>query len=133
MGKYLKIQDDIYSIFSSVEWQNENIKTIPSNGVADSGEFVRITILSNGEALNKNSASGILMAEIFTSAGGGPTRSVNIADKLDQYLAGKSINTVTGKQTQLFSSNFTFDGIDRDNPGLVKSTFSVQFKYFGVI
>jgi hypothetical protein len=135
MGKYIDVQTDVFSVLASVNWSNENIPTFPQNFVitGNLSEFVRVTIISSGPALSEISTSGVLIAEIFAASNAGPTRSLEIADKLDSYLSRKTLNTSAGKTTQLFQSSLRFDGPDSDNPGLVRSTLSVPFSYFGVV
>lgn len=71
------------------------------------------------------------MIDIFVTAGNGPSRSLLIADKLDQYLVGKSIETVQSKVTQFMNSNFAHRGVDTDNPTLFRSSYTIPFNYFG--
>src|SRR5210317_305563 len=102
VGKFKNLQDDIFTIFNSDTWKAENINTYPSNFITvDPGnEFVRVSIIPNGEGINLKSASGVLMADIFTTAGSGPSRASLIADTLDTYLQGKSLSTISGNVTQ---------------------------------
>jgi hypothetical protein len=132
MGKYSNVQDDIFSIFNSTSWKAENIKTFPNNFVAvmPGNEFIRVSVISRNVGINIESVSGILMIDIFTSAGNGPKRANLIADKLDQYLVGKSVSTLTGSTTQFMSSALDFRGIDTSDPALSKSNYSVPFNYF---
>ncbi len=135
MGKYINVQKDVFSIFASLAWAAELIDTFPSNFVitSDKDEFIRVTILASGGSPTEISTSGIILAEIFTQSNTGPTRSLEIADKLDAYLSRKTLNTTSGATTQLFQSSLRFDGKDSDNPGLTRSTLSVPFSYFGVV
>ena len=134
MTKFARLQTDVFSIFASNLWTAEGIKTYPQNTVIIDklNEFVRVSIVSSGEGLNKNSVSGLIIAEIFYPAGNGPSRGAAIADKLDKHLSQKSISTTSGATTQLFVSSLVYNGVDRDNPSLVKSTFSIPFLHFGV-
>jgi len=131
MSKYKAVQDAIFSIFASVAWKSENIKTFPSNAPTNGEEFIRITIIPSGPGVNANSVSGLLIAEIFTQAGKGPSRAAYIADKLDSYLARATVPNGS-TLTQLAISAMVPNGLDKDNPALTKSTFSVPFSYFGV-
>ena len=133
MGKYLSTQEDVFEIFNSQSWKSENIKTYPSNFVAinPGNEFVRVSIIPSGNSVNINSVSGVVILDIYTPAGNGPTRTSVIADKLDQYLVGKSFlgeNT----RTQLMSSSFNLLGPDKDNPALYRSSYTIPFNHFGV-
>lgn len=132
--KYMRLQNDIFSIFASVQWKANGVATYPSNVVASpvDSEFVRITVVPSGHSLNGKSVSGILLVEIFTKSGKGPTRAVEISDMLDDFLCRKTLSSVSGTATQLYDSSMVPNGPDKDNPTLVKNTFSVPFSYFGV-
>lgn len=134
MSKYSRINTDVFSIFSSNAWKAENIKTYPSNFIAINAgdEFIRVSIIPNGNGINIKSVSGILIIDIFTPAGNGPKRASLIADKLDQYLVGKSINTQSQSTTQFKSSSFGLGSLDKDNPSLFRSSLTIPFNYFGV-
>ncbi len=131
MGKYSSLQSKIFSIFASADWLAEGIKTFPSNAQTAGEEFVRITIIPSGNGVNEHSASGLIMAEIFTKAGKGPSRAAYIADRLDAYLAKATVENV-GTLMQTAVSSMVPNGLDKDNPSLTKNTFSVPFSYFGV-
>ena len=135
MGKYTNLQDDIFSVFADAAWKAENIKTYPNNMIAvDSGnEYIRVSIISSGMGVNRKSISGILIVDIFTSAGNGPSRASLIADKLDLYLETKSLSTVQNVVTQFLTSAMTHSGRDPDNQALHRSVYSIPFNYFGVL
>lgn len=133
MGKYLSTQEDVFEIFNSQSWKSENIKTYPSNFIAinPGNEFVRVSIIPSGNSININSVSGVIILDIYTPAGNGPTRTSVIADKLDQYLVGKSfLGNMT--RTQLMSSSVSLLGLDKDNPALYRSSYTIPFNHFGV-
>jgi hypothetical protein len=134
MGKYIGLQDDVFSIFNSATWKAEQIKTYPSNfvAVAAGNEFIRVSIIASGSGLNLKSVSGVLIIDIFTSAGNGPRQAFLIADKIDQYLVGKSVTTTSGYKTQFSNSSLDIRGLDRDNPSLSRSIYTIPFNYFGV-
>jgi hypothetical protein len=134
MGKFIDLQTDIFSIFDSVAWKAENIKTFPVNfvSVSTGNEFIRVSIIANGAGLNIKSVSGVFIVDIFTSAGNGPKPTSLIADKLDQYLVGKSVSTQSGAVTQFLNSSLDYRGVDKDNPALFRSTYTIPFNYFGV-
>lgn len=133
MSKYQALNKDVFSIFGSVAWKALNIKTFPDNHKADAAEYIRISILPNGAGINLSSISGILIIDIFTSAGAGPRRASFIADSLDSFLVGKSVETSEGHVTQFINSAFMPRGLDRDNPTLYRSSYTIPFNYFGVL
>lgn len=131
--KYSELQSDIFSIFSSAEWQAEGINTYPSNftGMNTTDEFLRVTIVPSGAGLNLGSISGLLIIDIFVAAGNGPKRPYELADKLDSYLVGKSFSTGVGT-TQLSNSSIEERGRDNDNEALYRTIYSIPFNFFGV-
>ncbi len=134
MGKFKSLQTDIFSIFGSDSWKSENIKTFPANFIPNNAgnEFLKITIVSGRPGLNIYSVSGVFIADIFTTAGSGPDRPVMIADTLDQYLVGKVVQNSSGAVTQFSNSTFEMRGLDRDNPTLNRSIYTIPFDYFEV-
>jgi len=123
-----------FSIFGSTSWKNENIKTFPVNFIelTPGTEFVRVSVIPSGNGINLTSISGVLIIDIFTSAGNGPRRTSLIADKLDSYLVGKSVSTVSGNSTQFNKSALAYLGLDTVNSALYRATYSIPFNYFGV-
>ena len=134
MGKYENLEKDVFSIFGSTSWKNENIKTFPVNFIelTPGTEFVRVSVIPSGNGINLTSISGVLIIDIFTSAGNGPRRTSLIADKLDSYLVGKSVSTISGNSTQLNKSSLSYVGLDTVNSALYRATYSIPFNYFGV-
>ena len=135
MGKYSQLQTDIFSIFDSNSWKAENIKTYPENFIAmNTGtEFLRVSIIPGSSGINLRSVSGVIIIDIFTPAGVGPKRPYLIADKLDNYIQGKSISHDNSSCTQFKSSSTKPLGLDRDNPSLFRCSYEIPFNYFGVI
>ena len=107
---------------------------MPRNFTASTidGEFIRLSVIPSSTGLNTASVSGILIIDIFTSAGIGPQRSNFIADKLDAYLVGKSLEVRTGVITQFSLSSLDFVGIDTDNKSLFRAKYTIPFNFFGV-
>lgn len=134
MGRYEAVQKDIFSVFNQNAWKNEGIKTYPANFlVVDPGiEYIRVSIIPSGQGINRFSLSGVLIVDIFTSAGNGPQRTSLIADKLDQYLLGKSLKTTSDGLTQFQISSLQFVGLDKHNTNLYRSIYTIPFNYFGV-
>lgn len=135
MNKYTAVFEDIYSIFGAVGWLAENIKTFPDNyvGASVGNEYLRVSIVPSGN-LSVNpplSVSGQLIIDIFIPAGSGLKRLTTIADRLDTYLAGKTVTTSLSGSTQLKTSALSLLGNDRDNPSLYRGSYSISFNYFG--
>ena len=134
MGKFTELEQDVYSVFSSVNWVAENIKTYPQNFLAVNAgdEYIRVAVLPTGTGINIKSVSGILIIDIYTAAGKGTRRAVLIADTLGLYLEGKTKATAAKASTQFFSGSLNHIGIDKDNPSLYRSSYTIPFNYFGV-
>jgi hypothetical protein len=130
MGKYLNLEQDVFSIFGSPEWLAEDIRTYPSNFVATKieDEFLRVSILPSGGGVNLRSVSGMMIVEIYIPSGRGTKRLNEIADTLDSYLEGNTKNRV-----QMSSSALSIIGEDKDNPSLFRANYSIPFNYYGVM
>lgn len=132
--KYANLEKEVFRIFGSSSWKNENILTVPSNYQSNaSQEFIRINIIPNGSGLNLESLKGLLIIDIFVVAGKGPSRISVIADKLDLYLVGKSFIAQSGANLQFGNSSLSFEGLDKDSPTLYRAGYSIAFNLFGVI
>lgn len=133
MGKYTALEDNVFDVFDSAEWKALSIPTFPTNFVVDDAgiPFIRVNILPASRGINLVSVSGMLMIDIFTSAGEGPNPAFDIADKLDTFLQGKNLDAGNGN-TQFHSSSFGVKGPDVDDPTLFRTTYSIPFNYFGV-
>jgi|SaaInl4_135m_RNA_FD_contig_123_9438_length_7068_multi_5_in_2_out_0_2 hypothetical protein len=134
MGKYVDTRTDIFSVFALETWIAEGINTYPDNFIAVSpgNEFLRVSVIPNGEGLNASSTSGILIIDIFTEFGNGPSRTFVIADLLDTYLSRKSVTAASGYVTQFTDSVLDIAGKDADNASLFRATYTIPFSYFGV-
>lgn len=134
MGKFSNTEGDIFSVFASSAWKGEGIETHPSNYTSPEAwdEYIRVNILCNGKGLNKVSVSGILIVDIFTPAGNGPSKASLIADKLEEYLGNKSLSTSASGVTQFLGGTLTHLGTDKDNLTLFRSSYTIPFNYFGV-
>ena len=134
MGKFTAVEDAIFSVFATNAWQSEGVETIPANYVSPAnpgGDFIRVNVISNGKGVNTVSVSGMLIVDIFTSAGQGPRPATVIADKLESYLRNQSIITSKGT-TQFHGGAFTLKGLDTANPTLFRSSYSIPFHFYGV-
>jgi len=133
VGKYASMESDVFSVFGSAEWKAQGVATYPSNFVAKAAgdEFIRVSIVPSGTGVNLISGSGLLMIDVFISAGSGPNRASVIADKLDQFLVGKTLSSGAGKVTQFSSSAVSQSGPDRDNPSLHRSSYVIPFNHYG--
>ena len=135
MGKYTALAADVYSVFATPSWLAENIATGPDNykGLSGSDEYIRVSILPTGisQVNIPRSSSGQLIIDIFVPAGEGLKRMNLIADKLDLYLAGKSISIGVDGLTQFGASSLNPIGNDPVNASLYRGSYSISFNYFG--
>jgi len=131
MTKYADIVSDVFSVFAMTAWADLNIATIPDNvpRPADIAEYVHVSVIPSGGGINIGSGSGILSADIYTPRGQGPLRAALIADFLDGFLVGNSLTSGEGT-SQFLGSSFATSGIDKENPDLYKSVYSITFKHF---
>lgn len=134
MTKYKNILLKVFSIFDSDSWKATNIKTFPSNFVTkNSGsEFIRVSVLPNGSSINIASASGLLIIDIFTPAGKGPSRALEIADTLDSFILAKVIHVSNANSLQFKTSSLGLTSVDSDNPSLCMTSYTIPFNFFGV-
>ena len=131
MSKYITIQSTIFSVFASSNWQNEDIKTVPSNftGEVNATEYIRVSIVygaTNPLYQNLNAISGMILIDVFVPSGTGPLRASQISDLLDSYFVAKTIDSV-----QFYTSSLKSLGRDRDNPSLDHSQYTILFSYNG--
>jgi len=135
MGKYTNLDSDVYSVFGTVGWKAEKIKTHPSNFIAidTSTEFIRVSIIPSGNGVNRRSISGVLIIDIFTPSGSGPQRPSAIADKLDTYLSSKQLIVSSGIVIQFGNSTLGNTGNDKDNKALFRVAYTIPFNYFEVL
>ena len=134
MGRFMHLQDDVFSIFASQEWKSEAVLTRPSNFVSANNdkEFIRINILAESFGVNLLSVAGVLLIEIFIPVGSGSTRASQIADALDKYLLGKSVKTSSDNVTQFTQSTLVPKGKDKDDPSIFLYEYEIPFNYYGV-
>ena len=89
MGKYEELYRDVLSIFGTTNWVAEGVKTVPSNytGVDSLENYIRVHLIPSGLGINRRSVTGVLLIDIFTTAGGGPIDKVNPAtgQKASEY------------------------------------------------
>lgn len=134
MGKYVEIENDVFSVFKGESWLAENIRTFPDNFIpVNAGdEFIKVSIIPGSEGVNSRSIKGVVIIEIFTSAGRGPRRASVIADILNEYLETKTFSVSGTSSTQFLSSTMVPRGKDKDLPSLSRASYTIPFNYFGV-
>jgi hypothetical protein len=134
MGKYLDLENDIFSIIDDVKPLLTSTKIYPANFVSvnPGTKFLRVSVIPSGSGINLKSISGLVIVDIYTPVGEGPRTTSLIADAMDQYLVGKSVNTSGRGVTQFGNSSLQPGSIDKDSPTLFRSTYTIPFNFFGV-
>lgn len=135
MGKYSNLDSNVYSVFGSIGWKAEKIKTHPSNFIAinTTEEFIRVSIVPSGNGVNRKSISGVLIIDIFTPSGSGPKRPSAIADRLDAHLSSKQLVVSSGIAIQFSNSSLGNARNDKDNKALSRVAYAIPFNYFEVL
>lgn len=134
MGRFEDTQKAVFSVFGSPAWVTEDIQTVPQDVALTSlgNEFVRVSVVASGLSVNSLSVSGVVIADIFTAAGKGPTRAMQIADALDRHLLDKLVPISPTRSVQFRQSTLSPRGTDGDNNTLSRSQYTVPFNMFGV-
>ena len=130
---YSEANRSVLAVFGSAAWTRNGIKTYPANFLAkDAGEeFIKISVITSGPGLNLISKSGMLIIDIYTPAGNGPSRPYSISDELDLLLKNKSY-PYSGNVTQFSSSSLNLMGSDSANRNLHRAQYTIPFKHNGV-
>ena len=133
-GIYIKLQKDIFSVFSATAWTTLSIKTYPANTIPvnPGTEYIRVSIIPSGEGANRISVSGVLLIDIFVAFGNGPKRISELADILDIHLRNRYLTTNQKASTQFQNSSLRETGKDPDNAALYRAIYQIPFNYFGV-
>jgi len=130
MSMFEDAQASVLGAFSQTSWTDLGISTYPSNFApgGETSEYIRVSVVLSGQGVNKNSVSGVLLVDVFTASGDGPKRPNQIADLLDSLLKGKTFGNVQVSA----NSSLGMGEIDKDNPNLFHTRYSVNLNYFGV-
>ena len=130
--KYELLKKDIFDLIAKVSWGD--VKVYPADMVIESSHspFVRITIVPSGYAVNNNSASGIISADIFVESGRGPSKLFQLASFIDRHFSKKTITSAPGRSLQLRNSSFSPMGVDSADPGLLRGNLIIPFTFYGV-
>ena len=127
---FANIQSDLEGAFAASTWTANNITTVPQNyqGENTATEWCRVNILP-GQSFNTYGSSantGMVRVDIFVPAGLGITRAIAIGDLLDTALS----STVFTNGTQTGAGTVTPVGLDPENPGLFRASYSVPYRHY---
>lgn len=132
MGRFSATQTSIFGVFNKPEWKATGIATYPSNFVsADDKEYIRVSVVPSGGSLNRKSITGVVLVDIFSTAGEGPKAFYRIADSLDEFLLEKSVQS--GGVTQFGRSSLGEVIGDSASSSLARVRYSIPFNHFGVL
>jgi len=96
---------------------------VPTNRPMPYGE---LSFIPSDTGVNLRSISGIVIVDIITEAGRGPSAALSFADTLDSYLVNMTIGT-----TQFFWSTLAPRGTLRSDNTKERHEYTISFKYFG--
>jgi hypothetical protein len=131
MGRFSKLQDSIFSVFGSAAWKAKNIATFPSSYInVDNIEYIRVSIVPSGNPLNRQSVAGVMLVDIFSSAGKGPKAFNRLADQLDEFLLDKSVMVLN--DCVQFGKGYLGEILPDSNRSFSRVRYSIPFNYFGV-
>lgn len=135
IGKNVSVLNDVFSVFALSTWTDLGVTTVPQNFVGNSQvqEYIRVSVVTSGKPINGNSVSGVIIIDIFTSAGTGPVRAAQIADSLDNFLPGKTYKTGLGETQFFLTSAFNIRKDlamkSGDNAALCAASYEIPFNY----
>lgn len=136
MAKFSEQQAAIESVFASSEWLASaagTVKVLPGNfqgSIADT-EFLRLELLpARIRADYRNiGTAGQVVIQIYTKGNTGLSRSMQIADALDESLQTKLFTTSNGS-IQTGPSALAVIGTDEANEGLYRVDYVLTYNYF---
>ena len=130
MAKYADVLRDVEELFASTAWTATGIQAYPSNyqGGSFTDEFVRVEVLPAQPRTSYGSlrVGGQIIVQIYTRAGEGTRRSMEIADLLDTVLQAKTLQ----RGTQTGTSSLSFLGIDNDDNSLFRADYAISFRNY---
>ena len=136
MAKFSEQQTAIESVFASSEWLSGvagTVKVLPGNfqGSISQTEFLRLEILPariRADYRNLGTA-GQVVIQIYTKGNTGISRSMQIADALDESLQTKLFTTTNGS-IQTGVSALAVLGTDDSNEGLYRVDYILTYNYY---
>ena len=119
--RYTAIKDSIFQIIGKITGK---IKFYPDNFPKIKENTARVSIVLSDSSIYEN-ISGLLIIDIFITAGEGPSALYSIADQLDNLMLKKTVGNL-----QFFTSSMLPLGYDVDNPTLFRGRYQLNFTYF---
>ena len=137
MSKFVEQQAAIESVFGSTGWTSGavgTIKVLPSNfqGRISDTEFLRLEILPSKprNAYGEFGSTGQVIVQVYTQGNTGLSRTMQIADALDESLQTTIIKTSNGS-VQLGVSSLAVIGIeDDDSKGYFRADYNISYNYY---
>ena len=134
MQRFQEVNKAIHSVFASDEWKAESIRIYPQNfsGSVET-PFMKFTLLDAGviEGQSINSMSGQLWIDIYVVPGQGNKRHAELADTLDKYFLGKTLDNDGENQgsTQFGRSVISSETFDEPSRSY-KVSYVIPFTYY---
>lgn len=136
MSKFVEQQAAIEGVFASSEWTSGavgSIKVLPSNfqGSIPQTEFLRLEILPSKPNTNYSNfgSTGQVIVQVYTKGNTGLTRTMEIADALDESLQTKLFTTTNGS-VQTGVSSLAVIGIEDSNAGFFRVDYTISYTYY---
>lgn len=128
------VLEDIENVFASSAWKSNNIDMYPTNyqgDIKNETEYCLVMVLPASSERYKyggnKQLSGLVAVKIFTKAGEGQSRIMQISDTLDNYLQDKKLTN----GTELSTSYVKIEGLDPSNKALYSASYFIPFKIYG--
>jgi len=131
MNRFEEITHDIHLLFGSQAWQDNAIKTLPSNFVDETtNEYIRIGVVIN-TLQNTNNAHGVINIEIFVPSGSSLKRTMQIADMLN-LLLGRKLHNLSKGSIQFGLGSLGTGARCPDAASLYRTLYTIPFNFYEV-
>ena len=129
--KYKETVTAVFSLFAIPEWVSQGVRTIPSN-FSNKGTlpYVVVDVIPSGNPLNLTSTRGVVLCVIYTASGKGPDEYLSIADTINQFFEGKSIDSQNG--VVQFGKSSLSPLPSKEGAETFRATLSIPFNFFDI-
>lgn len=131
---YTSLLEDISSVLSSSNFIAGGLEVYPDDydgDINNETEFCRVNILPTNSFNIAHGAvkilDGVIIFTIYTKAGEGQLRVMQLSDFLDDFFQNKKLSN----GTELGTSSLTGGGLDTKNKTLYSIRYTVPFKIYG--
>ena len=128
-------------MFTKSYWATQEIAMYPDNyqgTISNKTEFLRLNIMPSNSTSTfggQKAVQGLVIISIYTKAGEGQKRVMEIADILDILLENKTTSTtiagtaITGPE--FGTSYLAINGLDPANKALYSAQYTIPFQSYG--